>query len=467
MKNTYAEFLERKQIRAESSGFSEKRENICPAAFEWQKDVVLWALRKGKCALFQDCGLGKTMEQLAWAQRVHIHTGKPVLILAPLDVVGQTGEEARKFRLPCKAVRRQDQVDGVCVANYEIANRFDFSSLGGIVLDESSILKNFTGETRKFLVETCKPISYRLCCTATPSPNDYTELGNHAEFLGIMSRAEMLSTFFVHDGGNTSSWRLKGHAANAFFSWVASWACCMTSPADLGYDGTAYKLPALRIHERVVDSGEIEDEDGQIMLFAKATQTLSQRRAARRKSLEARCAEASRIANSEDDQCLLWCDLNSESEALARQTEGCVEVRGSDTDADKTGRMQAFSNGTAKCLVSKPSIAGWGMNWQHCHKMIFAGLSDSFEAYYQAVRRCWRFGQTQPVDVYIVISDAEGAVKANIQRKQTEAQAMTRELVKYTKSILMADIRSTTRMTETYIAPEPMKVPEWIKGAAA
>lgn len=464
---TYAEFLKHKQIRAESSGFSESRENICPAAFDWQKDVILWALRKGKCALFQDCGLGKTLEQLAWAERVHIHTGKPVLILAPLAVVGQTVKEAQKFSLPCKAVRRPEDVDGVCAANYEIAERFDFSALGGIVLDESSILKNFSGKTRNFLVDACKTIPYRLCCTATPSPNDYTELGNHAEFLGVMSRTEMLSTFFVHDGGNTSSWRLKGHAADAFFAWVASWACCMTSPADLGYNSAGYTLPPLRIHECVVPSEKIEDDDGQIMLFAKTTQTLRQRRDARRESLETRCAEAARIANSEDNQCLLWCDLNSESETLAKRTEGCVEVKGSDADADKAGRMQAFSEGSAKCLVSKPSIAGWGMNWQQCHKMVFVGLSDSFEAYYQAVRRCWRFGQSQPVDVYIVISDAEGAVKANMQRKQAEAQAMTRELVKYTKSILQADIRSTARMTETYTAPEPMRVPGWIKGAAA
>lgn len=467
MKQTYIEFLKEKQIRSESSGFSEARENICPAAFDWQKDVVIWALKKGKCALFQDCGMGKTLEQLAWADRVAGYTGKPVLILAPLAVVSQTVKEAEKFGLSCKAVRQQEEIKGVCAANYAIAERFDFSTLGGIVLDESSILKNFSGKTRTFLIEACRPVPYKLCCTATPSPNDYTELGNHSEFLGVMTRAEMLSTFFVHDGGNTTSWRLKGHAVDSFFAWVSSWACCMTSPEDLGYSGTEYKLPPLHIHECVVDSGEIEDEDGQIMLFAKTTQTLSQRRDVRRNSLKERCAEAAAIANGEEEQCLLWCDLNSESAELSRLTEKCVEVRGSDSDTVKSDRMQAFSEGSAKCLVSKPSIAGWGMNWQQCHKMVFVGLSDSFEAYYQAVRRCWRFGQKRAVDVYIVISDAEGAVKANIERKQAEAQALTRELVKYTKSILQADIHSTSRISESYIATEPMQIPKWMKGAAA
>lgn len=459
----YLDFIKNKAMKTGYSGFQIEKDQLNRGLFDWQKDVIIWALKKGRCALFQDCGMGKTVEQLAWAEKVCQHTGKPVLILAPLAVVNQTVKEAEKFGLSCKEIREQCELDGVCVANYEILESFDFSVLGGIVLDESSILKNFTGKTKKTLTERCAETPFRLCCTATPSPNDYTELGNHSEFLGIMSRKEMLSTFFVHDGGNTSNWRLKGHAKEAFFVWIASWACCMTNPEDLGYDGTQYRLPELRVHERIVKSEKMEGSDGQMMLFAPSVQTLSQRRDARRNSLELRCAEAAAIANSSQEQCLLWCDLNDESTVLSHCVENCVEVRGSDSREKRTARVNSFTTGESKCLVSKPSIAGWGMNWQHCHRMVFVGLSDSFEAYYQAIRRCWRFGQTDPVEVYLVVSDAEGAVKANIERKQAEVQAMTKELVKYTKDILADEIKATQRMTETYFAENPMKVPEWLK----
>lgn len=467
MERDYSEFLKSKMIRAVSEGFSVDRDEICKAAFEWQKDVILWALKKGRCALFQDCGMGKTLEQLAWAEQVHRHTGKPVLILAPLAVVDQTVKEAEKFGISCTAVRSPERICGVCAANYEIAEKFDFSQLGGIVLDESSILKSFTGRTKQFLVDACAQIPFRLCCTATPSPNDYTELGNHAEFLGIMSRSEMLATFFVHDGGNTSLWRLKGHATSSFFEWVASWACCMRGPADLGYDSTGYCLPKLKIFEHIVKSNHLTDREGQEMLFAPAVQTLSERRDNRRNSLMDRCRVAAEIVNGDSSQCLVWCDLNDESGQLAKLITDSVEVRGSDPAEEKTKRMQAFSDGSAKCLISKPSIAGWGMNWQQCHRMIFVGLSDSFEAYYQAVRRCFRFGQKNRVDVHIVVSDADGAVKLNMERKQAEADTMKKELVKYTKDILQADIRSTTRMTQTYFATQRMKIPSWIGGNVA
>lgn len=463
----YQEFLKSKRILVEPAGFKADTRGLNRKAFQWQKDVVVWALKKGRSALFEDCGLGKTLQQLMWAGEVVKHTGKPVMIFAPLAVVRQTESEANKFGEVAVPVRSMAEIHGpkVYVTNYDIADHFDLSGFGGVVLDESSILKDFTSKTKNTLMELCRDVEYKLCCTATPSPNDYTELGNHAEFLGVMSRTEMLATFFVHDGGNTSKWRLKGHAKEAFFAWLASWACCMTTPEDLGYPSGEYMLPPLRIVEHEVKADKLLDGDGQSMLFSPLSQTLSARREARRDSLEKRVETASEIANSSQEQFLVWCDLNAESEMLAEEIHGSVEVKGTDHPDCKAAAMREFGEGKARCLVSKPSIAGWGMNWQQCHRMIFVGLSDSFEAYYQAVRRCWRFGQKSPVTVDIVISDADGAVKANIERKQGEARELTKELVKYTKDILRDDIQSTGRMRESYIATEEMKVPEWLVAA--
>ena len=463
----YQEFLKSKRILVEPAGFKADTRGLNRKAFQWQKDVVVWALKKGRSALFEDCGLGKTLQQLMWAGEVVKHTGKPVMIFAPLAVVRQTESEANTFGEVAVPVRSMAEIHGpkVYVTNYDIADHFDLSGFGGVVLDESSILKDFTSKTKNTLMELCRDVEYKLCCTATPSPNDYTELGNHAEFLGVMSRTEMLATFFVHDGGNTSKWRLKGHAKEAFFAWLASWACCMTTPEDLGYPSGEYMLPPLRIVEHEVKADKLLDGDGQSMLFSPLSQTLSARREARRDSLEKRVETASEIANSSQEQFLVWCDLNAESEMLAEEIHGSVEVKGTDHPDCKAAAMREFGEGKARCLVSKPSIAGWGMNWQQCHRMIFVGLSDSFEAYYQAVRRCWRFGQKSPVTVDIVISDADGAVKANIERKQGEARELTKELVKYTKDILRDDIQSTGRMRESYIATDEMKVPEWLVAA--
>lgn len=457
----YLDFIKSKEIRSEASGFEPTSEN--PLLFRWQSDIVRWALMKGRAAIFADCGLGKTPMQLQWAQQVSEHTGKPVLICAPLAVAAQTQKEGMKFDVPVTICRKGADVrPGVNVTNYEMLEHFDAGAFAGVVLDESSILKDATSATRKLLTEKFRETPFKLCCTATPSPNDFMELGTHSEFLGVMKQPEMLATFFCHDGGNTSQWRLKGHAESKFFEWVASWACCLTNPADLGYDGSDFILPELRIEEIITESAELEDREGQFMLFAETTQTLNERRAARRNSLEDRVAAAAAIANGTDEQVLVWCDLNAESEALANAIDGAVEVRGSQSPEYKESAMNGFTTGEHRVLVSKPSIAGWGMNWQQCHKMIFVGLSDSFEAYYQAVRRCWRFGQKEPVTVYIIISDAEGCVKDNIERKQADARRMTHELVRFTKDILSAEIRHTARMSETYITTERMEVPAWI-----
>lgn len=457
----YLEFLHSKEIKYDPCGF--ETEEVNPKLFDWQTAIVRWALIKGKCAIFADCGLGKTAMQLQWADMVSRHTDKPVLILAPLAVSKQTKNEGEKFGIKVTICRKQEDVhSGVNITNYEIIEHFDASEFSGVVLDESSILKDSTSATRKELTAKFENTPYKLCCTATPSPNDFVELGTHAQFLGVMTQQEMLSTFFCHDGGNTSQWRLKGHAESKFFEWVASWACCLTNPTDLGYDGSGFILPELRIHEVITESNDLEDEDGQMMFIPLTSQSLNERRTARRNSLEDRVAAAAKIANSNTGQVLVWCDLNSESEALKNAIHDSVEVKGSNTPDYKEVAMNGFTSGDVRVLVSKPSIAGWGMNWQQCNKMIFVGLSDSFEAYYQAVRRCWRFGQKNPVDVYIVISDAEGCVKQNIERKQADAQRMTSELVKYTKDILAAEINHTVRMSENYVTVERMEIPSWI-----
>ena len=461
----YHEFLRGKRLSVTASGFDSDKRN--PALFEWQSDIVKWALRKGKCAIFADCGLGKTPMQLEWAQQVADREGNPVLILAPLAVGKQTQREGVKFGVDVTVCRSQDDVKpGVNVTNYEMLAHFNADAFAGIVLDESSILKHQDSKTRALLTESFRDTQYKLCCTATPAPNDFMELGSHSEFLGIMSHTEMLATFFIHDGGDTAKWRLKGHAESKFFEWVAGWACCLTRPHDLGYEQGGYDLPELRIHEIQTRSDNLVDADGQARLIAATSQTLNERREARRSSIADRVSAAAEIANETDEQVLVWCDLNAESAALANSISGAVEVCGSDSLTFKESAMAGFTTGGRRVLVSKPKIAGWGMNWQNCHKIIFVGLSDSFEAYYQAVRRCWRFGQESPVDVYIVISDAEGCVKDNIERKQADAERMTSELVKFTKDILAAEIHSTVRMSEDYYAFYRMELPGWLKSIA-
>ena len=457
----YTDFLKTKEIRYDSCGFEPESDN--PKLFQWQSDIVRWALMKGRAAIFADCGLGKTPMQLQWASQVSAHEGKPVLICAPLAVAKQTQREGVKFDVPVTVCRKGEDVrPGVNVTNYEMLEHFNAEDFSGVVLDESSILKDATSATRKMLTDKFRHTPYKLCCTATPSPNDFMELGTHSDFLGVMNQPEMLATFFCHDGGNTSKWRLKGHAEQKFFEWVASWACCITNPADLGYDGSDFVLPELRIEEVVTKTKDMENREGQYILFAETALSLNERREARRNSLTDRVRAAADIANATDEQVLVWCDLNSESEALSEAINGAVEVRGSQSPDYKENAMNGFTDGVNRVLVSKPSIAGWGMNWQQCNTMVFVGLSDSFEAYYQAVRRCWRFGQTRPVTVYIIISEAEGCVKQNIERKQADAQRMTKELVKFTKDILSAEIRHTTRMIENYITTERMDIPAWI-----
>lgn len=465
---TYNDFLKSKRITTSASGFDVDKNSINSMLFDWQKDIVKWALKKGKCALFEDCGLGKTIQQLEFAQKVYEHTGKDVLILAPLAVAKQTKHEGEKFGYAVNVCRTQADVkSGINITNYEMIDHFDATHFIGIVLDESSILKNQVGKTKQKIIEMFEHTPYKLACTATPAPNDFMELGTHSEFLGIMTQTEMLSTFFVHDGGETSKWRLKKHAESKFFEWVASWACCLTSPKDLGYSAEGYELPPLNIIEHVIKTEKMENSDGQFMLLPEMSISLQERRELRQESLKERVQKAAEIANANEEQTLIWCDLNAESTLLTEQINDAVEVKGSDDDNHKATAMIDFATGKIKCLVSKPKIAGWGMNWQNCHEVVFVGLSDSFEAFYQAVRRCWRYGQKKPVNVHIIISDREEAVKANIERKQSEAVRMTSELIKHTQKILTKEIKGTTRISEDYFACEKIFVPNWLRSETA
>lgn len=459
--SNYYDFLKTKEFNFEPCGFEPV--DINKNAFEWQKQIIAWHCKKGKSAAFLDTGLGKTMIQLEFANQVCKKTNGNVLILAPLAVSAQTVREGKKFGVDVNICRTQENVKkGINITNYEMLEHFDCKSFIGVVLDESSILKDSTGKQRKMIIDSFKNTKYKLACTATPAPNDFMELGNHAEFLGVMSQVEMLATFFVHDGGNTSKWRLKGHAKSKFWEWISTWAVVMTNPRDLGFEQDGYDLPPMKIKEVVVKSDDMHTADGQGLFLPQVTQTLAERRNARKATLEKRVKAAADIVNSLDEPCLVWCDLNSESELLTKSIMSAVEVKGSDTDEHKTKSMLDFSENKIKCLVTKPKIAGKGMNWQNCHNMIFVGLSDSFESYYQAIRRCYRFGQTQQVNVWIVVSDGEGAVKQNLERKQADAMRMTAEMVKYTKNILTDEINQTARITENYYAFDEMKKPKWL-----
>lgn len=426
--------------------------DISEKLYGFQRDIVRWALAKGRAAIFADCGLGKTAMQLEWANQVCKYTHGNVLVLAPLAVSAQTASEGMKFGIQVNICESADDIkSGINITNYEKLDKFAGCAFSGVVLDESSILKSFTGKVRTQIIESFSKTPFRLACTATPAPNDFMELGNHAEFLGIMSYSEMLAMFFVHDGGQTSKWRLKGHAEDAFWQWMGSWAVVMNSPNDLGYEMNGYDLPDLRVHEIIADDGEPTTEP----------MTLTQRRKARKDTLQQRCKAAADLVNASTEQWLVWCDLNDESTNLTSLISGALEVKGSDKSQDKANRMMMFSMGCCKSLVTKPSIAGFGMNWQQCCKMIFVGLSDSYEQYYQAIRRCWRFGQKKPVDVYIVISSREGCVKENIERKQADCEHMRQAMVEQSKEIVKKELRSTCRITTPYKPEVIMLHPNW------
>lgn len=415
--------------------------------FDFQHAIVSWAVRRGRAAIFADTGLGKTLMQLSWADEVASHTGGMVLILAPLAVSEQTIEQGAVFGIDVQRVPNGGTPTGpgVWITNYERMDAVDFTELHGLVLDESSILKAHDGKTRARIIESAQGVPYRLSCTATPSPNDFDELGNQCEFLGVMTRTEMLATYFVNDTGDTGTWRLKGWGQSRFWEWMGSWSVVLRNPSDLGFDGSKYILPAPEYIEHVVESEAMGD------LFAKPAQTMMERRQAQRGSIEQRCRALADVVNADPDEpWLIWCHLNDEAELLASLIPGAVNVQGSDKPETKAARMLDFTHGKLRVLISKPKICGFGMNWQHCARMAFVGLDDSFEKFYQAVRRCYRFGQTRQVVVHMFTAENEGQILANLKRKEIQHHEMSANMIEHMKDIMNQELAGTTNTADEY-----------------
>lgn len=453
----YLQFLESKKTAHIPSGFDcgELHEKLFP----FQKAIVKWALKRGRSAIFADTGLGKTFQQVVWADEVHKHTNGNVLIFAPLCVAIQTKELAKdKLNIDINYCRSQDQVKpGINITNYEMLDHFDNSKLSGIVLDEASIIKSYDGKTTEKILDFSKKIPYRLSCTATPSPNDYMELGNQAEFVGVMSREEMLAMFFIHDGGDTSKWRLKGHGESRFWEWLSTWAVVVRKPSDLGFDDGGYILPELIMHEHIINIDSNNDDQ----LFALPAQGLNEQRAAKRRSMEFRVNAVSDLVNNSDDAWMVWCHLNDESEMLGKAISNSVTVQGSDSIDHKENSMNGFSHGSINRLISKASICGYGMNWQHCNNTAFAGIDNSFESMYQAIRRFWRFGQTKPVNVHLFLSEQEIPILENIKRKEQQHNEMSARMVEHMKEFMQKEIFGMTQEKTEYKSIKGT-IPEWL-----
>jgi DNA modification methylase len=461
----YQEFLASKTHSFRSEGMDASKEDVHPLLFPFQNDIVLWAVRKGRCAVFLDTGLGKTFIQLEWARLL----GQNTLIIAPLSVARQTVREAQKIGLDVRYVRDQaemtDKGHKLWITNYEMADRFFYSEFGAVVLDESSILKAIDGKTRKKLIKLCGDIPYRLCCTATPAPNDHIEIGNHAEFLGVAKQSEMLGMFFInankehtfHIDGKAyrrkgtnkggQEWRLKHHAEPAFFKWLASWAITMTKPSDLGYDDDGFILPPLNITPQFVQVDYTPDDQ----LFFTGLRGIGDRAKIRRHTLPERLEVLKALVNGSDEQWIVWVGLEKESTAAKLALPDAVEVKGSDSADHKVQAFEDFQDGKHRVLITKPRIGGFGMNFQNAHKMAFLGLNDSWETYYQCIRREWRYMQEHPVDVRIIMSDLEAEVYHNVMRKDAMAKRLRTQLVEQIKEYEKGELGMDTRLKDDYV----------------
>lgn len=442
----YEDFVKSKRRSEVATGHepSELNEHL----FDFQHAIVSWAVRRGRAAIFADTGLGKTLMQLSWADEIASHTGGMVLVLAPLAVSEQTIEQGATFGIEVHRVPHggTPTSPGVWITNYERMDAIDFTELHGLVLDESSILKAHDGKTRQRIIESAQGVPYRLSCTATPSPNDFDELGNQCEFLGVMTRTEMLATYFVNDTGDTGTWRLKGWGASKFWEWMGTWSVVLRNPQDLGFDGKRYELPTLHYHEHVVETEQLTGE-----LFARPAMGLAERRKAQRDSIEARCKALADVVNAEPNEpWLIWCHLNDEAELITQLIDGAVNVQGSDSVESKAKNLLGFAHGELRVLVSKPKISGFGMNWQHCARMAFVGLDDSFEKFYQAVRRCYRFGQKREVQVHLFTAENEGQILANLKRKELQHHEMSASMIDHMKDIMNNELTGQTNTVDEY-----------------
>lgn len=462
----YLDFLARKAQADSDAGFAPIALPDC--LFDFQKHLVEWAIRKGRCALFEDCGLGKTVQHLAWADNVVRHTNGRVLVLTPLAVAQQTAREAEKFGIEARAALDGKARAGINIVNYERLHYFDAADFVGVVCDESACLKNFDGVRRQAITDFMRKMRYRLLCSATPAPNDYTELGTSSEALGYLGHMDMLSRFFKNDQNNSikpqkfrhqgksfaklddsAKWRFKGHAELPFWRWVASWARAIRKPSDVGFSDGLYALPPLVERQHMVDVAALPDG----MLFALPAHGLSEQRAERRRSVTERCGRAADLVKDTGQAAIVWCHLNDEGDELERLIPDAVQVSGKDTDDAKEEKFMAFLDGQARVLVTKEKIGAWGLNFQHCaHSVSFP--THSFEGYYQSVRRCWRFGQTKPVTSDIVTTEGEKDVLANLQRKALAADRMFAELVRNMNDAVAIERSAKFNATE--------EVPAWL-----
>lgn len=445
MKKEYIEFLQKKQTAIESSGFDLMDSEMNEKLFQFQKYCVKRAVKAGRFAMFEDCGLGKTLQQLEWAYQVQKHINQPVLILAPLGVIGQTIQEGVKFGYEVKeiglTVFDQDLKAGIYITNYDNMDNIDSYLFGGVVLDESSILKNFNGKIRNELIASFKETKYKLCCTATPSPNDTTELCNHAEFLNVMSRNEMLAMYFVHDGGSTSDWRLKGHAKQAFWDFVSTWAVMLSKPGDIGFSNEGYELPELKVIEDYIETPKRNNG----MLFNDVAVSATGYHNELRETINERMKRVSEIVNSSSDSWIVWIGHDEEGDLLRKMIPGAVEVKGGDNKQKKKDNLLGFGKGEFRVLITKLKIAQFGLNYQNCHNQIFASLDFSFESTYQGIRRSYRFGQEYDVNIHLIVTDTMQNVRKSFEDKQSAFYEMQRAMT----NAMNRNIKSELKLMKT------------------
>lgn len=441
----YQQFLQSKQTAVQNSGFDIEESELNPQLFPFQKYCVRRALKAGRFAMFEDCGLGKTLQQLEWARQVMMHINKPVLILAPLGVIGQTIQEGRRFGYDVAEISLTvfdaDLAPGIYITNYDSLENIDPELFGGVVLDESSILKNFTGKTRTALIEDFKRTPYKLCCTATPSPNDTTELCNHAEFLNVMTRNEMLAMYFVHDGGSTSDWRLKGHAKQAFWDFVSTWAVMLSKPGDIGFSNEGYDLPRLNVIEDYIET----ERRANGMLFNDIAVSATGYHQELRDTMPERMRLVADIVNESPENWIVWIGHDEEGKMLRELIPGSVEVKGSDTKQYKKDKLLGFGQNEFRVLITKLKIAQFGLNYQNCHNQIFASLDFSFEATYQGIRRSYRFGQEHEVNIHLVVTDTMQNVRKSFDEKQKAFVEMQEAMTKATNR----NINNAIKLMET------------------
>lgn len=446
----YKDFIKMKSHEYEQSGFTP---NFMPTIlFDFQEFLLEWAIKKGRASIFADCGLGKTLQELVWSENVHRHTNKNILVVTPLAVAQQTVREGEKFGIKCQLSRDGKVSSGITVVNYERLHYFNPSDFVGMVCDESSILKSFDGSTQKAITQFMRKMPYRLLATATAAPNDFIELGTSSEALGYLGHMDMLARFFKNDQNNCATrsfygeapkWRLKGHAEFPFWQWVCSWARACRKPSDLGFQDKDFILPPIQENRHIVEARSLPEG----MLFDMPASNLQEQRKERKRTIQERCEMAAQLV-SHDRPAIVWCHLNEEGDLLEKIIPGAIQVSGKDSDDKKERKFESFTTGESRCLITKPKIGAWGLNWQHCADMVYFP-SHSYESYYQAVRRCWRFGQKNTVSVDIVMTEGEIKVMQNLQRKSHQAEEMFSNLVsEMNQSLHIEKYRKFTKKQE-------------------